>query len=84
MTTTDSDMRQDRWLMNLSQAYGVEFPDKIEFNTPFKESLPRIAQPYYEHIFYYAQYDALAKLAGGKKWRFVEVRPDAIVCLLAR
>ena len=28
---------------------------------------------------YYAQYDVLEELSKGKKWSFVEVRPDGIV-----
>jgi hypothetical protein len=28
---------------------------------------------------YYAQYDLLEKLSRGKKWKFVEVRPDGVV-----
>jgi hypothetical protein len=28
---------------------------------------------------YYAQYDVLEDLSKGKKWSFVEVRPDGVV-----
>ncbi|KAG0645390.1 Short chain dehydrogenase sirQ [Hyphodiscus hymeniophilus] len=59
--------------------YGFEFGSKVSRVTPLKESAPRISAPFDEHIFYYAQVDALTELAAGKKWDFVDIRPDAIV-----
>jgi hypothetical protein len=44
--------------------------------TPIKESNPRIPEPYASNIMYYTQYDVLEELSKGKKWLFVEVRPD--------
>lgn len=57
----------------------MEFQDKVNIQAPFKESLPRIPEPYASKIFYYGQVDELAKLAKGKKWTWTEVRPDVIV-----
>lgn len=59
--------------------YGVEFWDKMDFTPPLQESLPRIPKPYADNIFYYTQYDELAKLAKGSSWTFTEVVPDVIV-----
>ncbi|KAL6719724.1 hypothetical protein ACLMJK_001645 [Lecanora helva] len=62
------------------KAYGIEFVDKgIEYNPPLKESMPRIPEPYASNIFYYPQYDTLASLSEGKRWKFCEIRPDAII-----
>ena len=62
------------------KAYGVEFIDKgIDYNPPLKETMPRIAEPYASNIFYYAQYDTMKRLSEGKRWKFCEIRPDAIV-----
>ncbi|KAK0777664.1 hypothetical protein LTR75_015888 [Friedmanniomyces endolithicus] len=36
------------------KAYGVEFSDKVPYNPPLSESLPRIPEPYASNIFYYA------------------------------
>lgn len=59
--------------------YGLNFPDKIAINPPLHEDLPRIPEPYASKLFYYSQYDVLAKLSQGKKWTFSEVRPDGII-----
>lgn len=48
-------------------------------NPPMKESVPRVPEPYASSVMYYAQYDRLQKLSQGKKWKFVDVRPDGIV-----
>ncbi|KAI9925587.1 hypothetical protein ASPWEDRAFT_52225 [Aspergillus wentii DTO 134E9] len=63
------------------KAYGVEFPDKIAITPPLHEDLPRIPEPYRSKIFYYAQYDVLAKMSQepGCTWTFSEIRPDGIV-----
>jgi hypothetical protein len=61
------------------QAYGIEFSDKVPVKAPFKESMPRIPEPYASSIFYYSQVDALAHIAENKKWTWTEVRPDVIV-----
>ena len=62
------------------KAYGVEFVDKgIDYNPPLKETMPRIPEPYASNIFYYAQYDTMKRLSEGKKWKYCEIRPDAIV-----
>jgi hypothetical protein len=62
--------------------HGFEFGKKVSRITPLKESAPRIPSPYGDHIFYYPQVDTLAKLSEGKSWKFADIRPDAIVCLL--
>ncbi|KAI9799136.1 MAG: hypothetical protein M1833_004176 [Piccolia ochrophora] len=59
--------------------YGLEFADMIDIKPPLKETLPRIPEPWYQNIFYYAQYDLLERLSEGKKWEFTEIRPDAII-----
>ncbi|PVH73631.1 hypothetical protein DL98DRAFT_519818 [Cadophora sp. DSE1049] len=64
------------------QWYGFEFGTKVERQTPLKESAPRVPEPYGQHILYYPQIDTLAKLAEGKKWKFADIRPDAIVCFV--
>ena len=46
---------------------------------PLKENAPRVQAPYGDHIFYYPQVDTLSKLSEGKKWKFADIRPDAIV-----
>ena len=63
------------------KAYGVEFVGQpgIEYNPPLEESAPRIPEPYASNIFYYSQYDELARLNAGQKWGFCEIRPDVIV-----
>jgi hypothetical protein len=57
----------------------VEFSDKVKLQAPFKESLPRIPEPYASKVFYYSQVDALSHIAQGKTWKWTEVRPDVIV-----
>jgi hypothetical protein len=47
--------------------------------TPLRESASRVQPPHGDHIFYYQQIDALERLNIGKKWRFADIRPDAIV-----
>ncbi|EMD00187.1 hypothetical protein BAUCODRAFT_367934 [Baudoinia panamericana UAMH 10762] len=61
------------------KAYGVEFSDKVPYNPPLSESLPRIPEPYASNIFYYEQYDIMTRASAGKPWTFCEIRPDAIV-----
>jgi len=61
------------------KSYGVEFADKIELKPPFKESQPRIEEPYASKIFYYHQLDTLQSASENKKWKWSEVRPDVIV-----
>ncbi|KAK3641828.1 hypothetical protein LTR56_011155 [Elasticomyces elasticus] len=61
------------------KAYGVEFSDKVPYNPPLSESLPRIPEPYASNIFYYNQYDIMTRASAGKPWYFCEIRPDAIV-----
>lgn len=62
------------------KAYGVEYVNKgIDYNPPLKETMPRIPEPYASNVFYYAQYDTMKKLSKGKRWKFCEIRPDAIV-----
>jgi hypothetical protein len=41
--------------------------------------MPRIRKPWYDNIFYYAQYDTLRELSKGERWTFSEVRPDGIL-----
>jgi hypothetical protein len=67
------------------KAYGLEFaaelPREIAPKTPFREDTPRLPQPWGDNVFYYAQYDELLRLReeSGAKWRFAEVRPDAVI-----
>ena len=63
------------------KVYGTEFygQEGIEIKTPLKESNSRIPEPYASKVFYYPQYDLLAKLSEGQKWKFCEIRPDVIV-----
>ena len=62
------------------KAYGVEFVNQgIDYNSPLKERMPRIPEPYASNIFYYSQYDTMVKLSEGKRWTFCEIRPDAII-----
>jgi hypothetical protein len=65
--------------LTIPSSYGVEYPDKIEIKTPFKESHPRIAEPWASKVFYYSQYDTLQQLSAGKTWTFTDIRPDAII-----
>jgi len=66
----------------LSQHYGLEFIEHIKIDIPLKESAPRVPSPYGDNIFYYAQVDEIRRLAKGKKWKWNELRPDAIVGFL--
>lgn len=66
------------------QAYGIEFHTKVPFNPPLLESSPRIPEPYAQNIFYYEQYDILARASEGKAWNFCEIRPDAIIGFVPR
>ncbi len=62
------------------KSYGfVHTPQLGLPKVPCQESDPRIPQPYEDEVFYYAQYDVLAKLAAGKTWDFAEIRPDLVV-----
>lgn len=61
------------------KAYGVEFHDKVDYNPPLSESLPRIPDPYAQNVFYYEQYDIMQRASTAKPWNFCEIRPDAIV-----
>jgi hypothetical protein len=61
------------------KGYGFEFGDKVERVLPLKEKAPRVPAPYGDHIFYYPQVDTLSKLPEHKKWKFADIRPDAIV-----
>jgi hypothetical protein len=61
------------------KGYGLEFPDKLSIETPLREDMSRIPEPYASKIFYYSQYDTLADLSRNKKWTFTEVRPDGII-----
>ncbi|KAF2008563.1 hypothetical protein BU24DRAFT_474988, partial [Aaosphaeria arxii CBS 175.79] len=61
------------------KGYGLEFPKEVGIHPPLREDMPRIPEPYASKIFYYTQYDLLAKLSEGKAWTFSEVRPDGIV-----
>lgn len=53
--------------------------DKVDYNPPLSESLPRIPDPYAQNIFYYEQYDIMKRASAGKPWTYCEIRPDAIV-----
>jgi hypothetical protein len=48
-------------------------------SSPSEENAPRVPALYGDHIFYYPQVDTLSKLSAGKKWKFADIRPDAIV-----
>jgi hypothetical protein len=61
------------------KGYRLAFPDKISIKPPLREDMPRIPKPWYDHIFYYAQYDTLRELSKGERWTFIEVRPDGII-----
>ncbi|KAK5130066.1 hypothetical protein LTR08_002499 [Meristemomyces frigidus] len=61
------------------KAYGVEFADKVDYNPPLSETLPRIPGPYAQNIFYYDQCDIMKRASEGKYWTYCEIRPDAIV-----
>jgi nucleoside-diphosphate-sugar epimerase len=59
--------------------YGVEFADKLTLKAPFKESHPRIPEPYANDIFYYSQQDLLAERSKDKSWTWSEAIPDGII-----
>ena len=66
--------------VNNFQSYGFLFTHIFGLPvTPLKEINPRTPEPYASEIMYYAQYDLLERLSRGKEWKFVEVRPDAVV-----
>ncbi|KXH25574.1 hypothetical protein CNYM01_00355 [Colletotrichum nymphaeae SA-01] len=43
---------------------------------PWKEDLARLPEPYASKIFYYAQYDVVARHATDSSWKWTEVRPS--------
>ncbi|KAK7420778.1 hypothetical protein QQX98_002582 [Neonectria punicea] len=55
-------------------AAGHPFPP-----APWKEDLPRLPEPFASDIFYYAQYDIVAKHAARKSWKWSEIRPSYLV-----
>lgn len=59
--------------------YGVQFPNEVSLVTPFKESLPRIPEPFADDVFYYAQIDLMNERKKDKSWKWADIRPDAIV-----
>ncbi|KAK5109709.1 hypothetical protein LTR85_002287 [Meristemomyces frigidus] len=59
--------------------YGFEFGNDVARDTPLKEIAPRIKPPHGDHIFYYPQIDALNHLSNGKRWKYADIRPDAII-----
>ena len=62
------------------KSYGVEFVHKgIDYSPPLKETMPRIPEPYASNVFCYAQYNTMKRLSEGKRWKFSEIRPDAII-----
>ncbi|KAH6981575.1 hypothetical protein BKA56DRAFT_484856 [Ilyonectria sp. MPI-CAGE-AT-0026] len=62
---------------NLRFGYGAAghpFPP-----APWKEDLPRLPEPFASDIFYYAQYDVVAKHAAQNSWKWSEIRPSFLV-----
>ncbi|KAF4883145.1 Short chain dehydrogenase sirQ [Colletotrichum fructicola] len=43
---------------------------------PWKETLPRIPEPYASKIFYYAQHYVVARHAAASSWKWAEIRPS--------
>ncbi|KAK2767162.1 hypothetical protein CKAH01_15354 [Colletotrichum kahawae] len=43
---------------------------------PWKETLPRMPEPYASKIFYYAQHDVVARHAAASSWKWAEIRPS--------
>jgi hypothetical protein len=46
---------------------------------PYKESSPRIKQPYADLLFYHPQLDWITEYAADKKWNWCDTRPDIII-----
>ncbi|TFK48621.1 hypothetical protein OE88DRAFT_1683886 [Heliocybe sulcata] len=64
--------------------YGVEYQDEITLHAPLKEDVPRQDEPRASRIFYYGQVDILKELSQGRRWTWVEVRPDAVIGTVPR
>ncbi|KAF5502419.1 Short chain dehydrogenase sirR [Colletotrichum aenigma] len=43
---------------------------------PWKETLPRMLEPYASKIFYYTQHDVVARHAAASSWEWLEIRPS--------
>lgn len=76
----------ERRLTTGLQAYGVHlgknlFPFSQEL--PLRESLRRIPEPYASRMFYYQQLDCLKRLSQGRRWKWVDLRPDVIVSAMS-
>ncbi|KAH7018768.1 hypothetical protein EDB80DRAFT_699362 [Ilyonectria destructans] len=52
-------------------AAGHPFPP-----APWKENLPRLPEPFASDVFYYAQYDVVARHAARNSWKWSEIRPS--------
>lgn len=64
-----------------TKAYGVHLLDAnfpFHGQTPLKETLPRIPEPYASQMFYYDQTDMLSALSRSKPWTWCEIIPDNI------
>lgn len=55
---------------------GYEGTPGIE--TPYREDMPRLKQPYEDMLFYYAQIDWCTEFAREKKWNWCDTRPDIV------
>jgi hypothetical protein len=52
---------------------------QTHFQSPSRETEPRIPEPYASNVFYYALYDCLASAAAGKSWKFCKTRSNIII-----
>lgn len=62
--------------------YGLHLLDKRPQELiipPFKESAPKLPQPYYDQLFYNAQLDWIGEYARNKSWNWCDTRPDIII-----
>lgn len=65
-----------------TKRYGVHLLEEnfpFHKDTPLKESLGRIPEPYASEMFYYTQMDMLKQMSVGKSWTWCEIIPDMIV-----
>ncbi|TDZ17350.1 Short chain dehydrogenase sirQ [Colletotrichum orbiculare MAFF 240422] len=50
-----------------------------DIHPPYKETMPMLAKPLRDELFYYAQLEWLEKFAADRQWGWCETRPDIVI-----
>ncbi|KAF7185682.1 Short chain dehydrogenase sirQ [Pseudocercospora fuligena] len=48
-------------------------------HVPLREDMPRLKAPYGDMLFYHPQLDWIAEYSQGRKWSWIDTRPDIII-----